>query len=115
MKNIQLYEDFKYGTMKPTQGFFSKMAQGAKHAMGMESKEDREALDSIHNAIKSSSSYNWVTNVRELRPGVVVASIINGSVLVDKNSPEIIYKGKELDLHNLQDEADFLYTKLMNL
>jgi hypothetical protein len=56
-----------------------------------------------------------VTNVRELRPGVLVARIINGSVLVDKNTPEIIYKGKELDLRNLQDEADFLYTKLMNL
>jgi hypothetical protein len=83
--------------------------------MGMESKEDREALDKLHNAIKSSPNYNWVTNVRELRPGVLVARIINGSVLVDKNTPEIIYKGKELDLHNLQDEADFLYTKLMNL
>jgi len=115
MKNIQLYEDFKSGTMKPTQGFFSKMAQGAKHAMGMESKEDREALDKLHNAIKSSPNYNWVKNVREIKPGVLVARIIDNSVLVDKNSPEIIYKGKELDLHNLQDEADFLYTKLMNL
>ena len=115
MENIQLYEDFKSGTMKSPQGFFSKMAQGAKHAMGMETKEDRKALDSIHNAIKSSPNYNWVTNVRELRPGVVVAWINNNSVLVDKNSPEIVYKGKELDLHNLQNEADFLYTKLMNL
>ena len=115
MENIQLYEDFKSGTMKSPQGFFSKMAQSAKHAMGMETREDRKALDSIHNAIKSSHNYNWVTNVRELRPGVLVAQINNNSVLIDKNAPEIMYKGKELDLHNLQDEADFLYTKLMNL
>jgi hypothetical protein len=33
--------------------------------------------------------------------------------MVDANTPEIMYKGKELDLHNLQDEADRLYTTLV--
>ncbi len=44
MKHIQLFEDFKQGLMKKPQGLFSRITQGAKHAMGMENKEDRKSL-----------------------------------------------------------------------
>jgi hypothetical protein len=36
-------------------------------------------------------------------------------ILVDINTPEISYQGKELDLHNLKDEAKSLYDKLMRM
>jgi len=115
MKHIQLFEDFQEGPMQKPQGFFSRMAQGAKHALGMESKDDRKSIESIHTAIKDSPKYDWVRNVRELKPGVIVAQVADNSLLVDANTPEIMYKGKELDLHNLQDEADRLYTILVRM
>jgi hypothetical protein len=113
MKHVQIFEDFKQGLMAKPQGFLSRLAQGAKHAMGMESKDDRKSIESIHTAIKDSHKYNWIKNVREIKPGVIVAQVADKSLMVDANTPEIMYKGKELDLHNLQDEADRLYTILV--
>jgi hypothetical protein len=115
MKHIQLYENFQEGPMKKPQGFFSKMAQGAKHAMGFENAEDRKSLESLHRALSTSNRYGWVQNVREIEPGVIVAWVADNSVTVNKNIPEILYKGRELDLHNLQDEADFLYNMLIEI
>lgn len=113
MKHIQLFEDFQEGPMQKPKGFFSRMAQGAKHALGMENKDDRKSIESIHTAIKDSHKYNWIKNVREIKPGVIVAQVADKSLTVDANTPEIMYKGKELDLNNLQDEADHLYTILV--
>ena len=113
MKHIQLYENFQEGPMKKPQGFFSKVAQGAKHAMGFENKEDRASLETLKNAFPGAPRYGWVKNVREIKPGVVVAYIADNSVIVDINLPEILYKGKELDIANIQDEANFLYNTLL--
>ena len=115
MKHIQLFEDFQEGPMQKPQGFFSRMAQGAKHALGMENKDDRKSIETIHTAIKDSHKYNWIKNVREIKPGVIVAQVADKSLVVDANTPEIMFKGKELDLHNLQDEADRLYTILVRM
>lgn len=101
--------------MKKPQGFFSKIAQGAKHAMGFENSDDRKELDSINRALTASYQFEWAKAIREIKPGVIVAWINDNSITIDKNTPEIIYKGKELDLHNLQEEADFLYDKLLRL
>jgi len=115
MKHIQLYENFQEGPMKKPQGFFSKMAQTAKHAIGMENKEDRASLESLYRALSTQHRYGWVKNVREIQPGVITAWVSDNTVTVDKNTPEILYKGKELDLHNLQDEANFLYNMLIEI
>lgn len=112
MKHIQIYENFQEGPMKKPQGFFSKVAQGAKHALGFENKDDRAKLESLQRALTADSKYGWVQNVREIEPGVIVAWVADNSVTVNKNVPEILYKGKELDLHNLQEEADFIYGML---
>ena len=114
MKHIQLFEDFKSGPMdKPS--LLKRIAQGAKHAMGFENKEDRKSLDSLHRALTASYRFDWAKAIREIKPGVIVGWVNDDSVTVDKNTPEIIYKGKTLDLHNTQDEADFLYDKLLRL
>jgi hypothetical protein len=101
--------------MKKPRGFFSKMAQGAKHALGFENKDDRKALESLERALAGSAKYGWVTNIREIQPGVIVAWVTDNALTIDTNTPEILYKGKELDLHNLQDEADFLYGTLSRM
>lgn len=133
MKHIQIFEDFKEGLMKKPQGFFGRIAQGAKHAMGMENKEDRKALESIYfnlsrvpldrDDFQAPSDFSF----RELKPGVLLAWLMGGSILVDVNTPEISYKVWEhlplktvsrsvsLDLHNLKDEARALYDKLMSM
>jgi|APGre2960657505_1045072.scaffolds.fasta_scaffold70169_1 hypothetical protein len=112
MKHIQLFEDFKQGLMKKPQGLFSRITQGAKHAMGMENKEDRKALESIYFAL---SRFPLDDNFRELKPGVLLAGVMDRNILVDVNTPEISYQGRELDLHNLKDEAKSLYDKLMSM
>lgn len=115
MENIQIFEDFKEGFMKKPQGFFGKVAQGAKHALGFENAEDRKTMDSIQRLLTSSYQSDWTKGIKEIKPGVIVAWLNDVSMVVDKNTPEIVYKGKELDLHNLQDEVDFLYDKLMSI
>jgi superfamily I DNA/RNA helicase len=115
MKHIQIYENFQEGPMRKPEGFLSKLAKGAKHAMGYENEEDRKSLRSIHRAIGDTDKYGYVTNVREIQPGVVIASLLNTSVTVDMNAPEIMYKGKVLDLHNTEEEVGFLYHALMRL
>jgi hypothetical protein len=111
MKHVQIFEDFKQGLMAKPQGFLSRLAQGAKHAMGMENKEDRNSLDSFHRALDNFP----LDNFRELKPGVILANVMGKSVLVDINIPEITIKGKELDLHDLKQESKFLYDKLMKM
>lgn len=113
MKHIQIYENFQEGPMRKPQGFFSKMTQGAKHALGFENDEDRRSMDKLKNALIAPRKYDWVKNVKEIKPGVVVAWVAENSVIVDVNIPEILYKGKELDLSNIQKEADFLYQTLL--
>lgn len=114
MKHIQIFEDFK-PVPKSGPGFFGKMAQGVKHALGFEKEEDRKTLGSVHRALASTHEYNWVKNVREIKPGVIVAWINDNAITVDKNAPEIRYKGRTLDLHNIQDEVDSIYDKLLSI
>jgi hypothetical protein len=115
MKHLQIFEDFKSGPMEKPKGFLSKMAQGAKHALGFENNDDRKSVESLYRVLTSSYQFDWSKGIREIKPGVIVGWVNDDSVTVDKNTPEIIYKGKSLDLHNIQDEADFLYDKLLRL
>jgi hypothetical protein len=115
MKHIKIYEQFKEGPMEKPKGFFSKMIQGAKHSLGFENQQDRKDIDSLHRAIDSSREYDFVNNVREIKPGVIVAYVANSSVTVDINTPEIMYKGRVLDLNNTDEEAEYLYNRLRRL
>ena len=108
MKNLQLFEDFVEAKIKKP-GFLGRMISGAKHAMGMEKKEDREALDSIYRAIADDSKYGWISNVREIKPGVIVAYRDNKGITVDQTVPEILFQGVPLDLHNIEEEVERLY------
>ena len=112
MKHIQVFEQFKDMPMEKPQGFFSKMVQGAKHSLGFENQTDRKDLDALYRTISASSEYDFINGVREIKPGVLVAYITNGNVTVDINIPEIMYKGRVLDLNNVEEEAEYLYNRL---
>jgi hypothetical protein len=111
MKHIKVFEQFTEYKEKP-KGFFSKILQGAKHSLGFENQQDRKDLDTLHRTIDSSNEYNFISNVREIKPGVIVAYLVNGSVTVDVDKPEILYKGRVLDLNNMDEEAEYLYNRL---
>ena len=112
MKHIQVFEQFKDMPMEKPKGFFSKMVQGAKHSLGFENATDRKDLDALYRTISASSEYDFINGVREIKPGVLVAYITNGNVTVDINTPEIMYKGRILDLNNVEEEAEYLYNRL---
>jgi len=111
MKHIKVFEQFTEFKEKP-KGFFSKMIQGAKHSLGFENEQDRKDIDSLHRTLDASNQYDLITGVREIKPGVIVCYISNGNVTVDINTPEIMYKGRVLDLNNIEEEAQYLYSRL---
>lgn len=112
MKHLKIFEQFKQGPMEKPKGFFSKMIQGAKHSLGFENEKDRKDLETLHRTINSSPEYGFISNVREIKPGVIVAYLTNDTVTVDVNKPEIMYRGRLLDLNNMDEEAEFLYNRL---
>jgi hypothetical protein len=46
---------------------------------------------------------------------VVIAWINSNPVTVNRNEQEILYQGKELDLHNIEDEVESLFNALLKL
>jgi len=112
MKHIKIYENFQEGPMRKPEGFFSRLAKGAKDALGIETAKDREGLETIYRLIAMNEPYGFVQSAREIKPGVIVAWLNDQSVTVDTETSEILWKGKALDLNDIQAEAYTLYQKL---
>lgn len=115
MKHLKIFEDFQE-FKKPS--FLQRAIKSGKKFFEIESKEDRESLDSIHRALSFKSGENYdkvfVKDVREVKPGVIVAYVTGKSLLVDKNTPSIMYNGKELSVNNLEFEVASLFDILKN-
>ena len=111
MKHVKLFEEFTEFREKP-KGFLGKMIQGAKNSLGFENQQDRKDIDTLHRTLDASNEYDFITGVKEIKPGVIVAYVSNGNVTVDINIPEITYKGRVLDLNNTEEEAEYLYSRL---
>lgn len=115
MKHLKLFEEFEE-VGKPS--FFQRAVKGTKSFLGIESKEDRKTLDNIHRIIDEdrikvrTGEQGFVSNIREIKPGVIVCSIASNSLTVDTIDNEILYKGKELQLNDTQMECDKLYHSL---
>ena len=91
------------------------LTKKGKEFIGYEKKDDRETLEHLHKIIGLNHSMDTVSNVREIEPGVIVAWIMNKSLTVDKNDHTIMYKGKELDVNNIELECESLYDELKRL
>lgn len=110
MKHIQIFEEFKEGPMEKEPNIFQKALKGARNFFGMESEEDRKAVDKIADVIIRSPEF--VSNTRIIKPGVIVSYIVNKTITIDTIDPQIRYNGKILDLYNVGDEANYLYDLL---
>jgi len=106
-------ENFQDGPMRKPEGFFSKMMKGAKDAMGIENPRDRKSLETIYKILEMDPSYEMVSNVREIKPQVMIASLSGRSLVVDSQTPEILWKGNSLDLNDIQGETRSLFRKLI--
>jgi hypothetical protein len=114
IKEQDIYlEDFNDGPMRKPEGFFSKMMKGAKDAMGIENPRDRKSLETIYRILDMEDSYDMVRNVREIKPRVMLASLNNKSLVVDSQTPEIIWGGNSLELNDIRGEARALFRKLI--
>lgn len=112
MKHIQLYENFQQGPMRKEPNIFQKAWKGTKDVLGIENSKDREGLETIYRIIAMNDPYGFVQSVKEIKPGVIVAWLNDQSVTVDTKTPEILWRGKALDLNDIQAEAYSLYQKL---
>jgi hypothetical protein len=114
IKEQDIYlEDFNDGPMRKPEGFFSKMMKGAKDVMGIENPRDRKSLETIYRILDMEDSYDMVRNVREIKPRVMLASLNNKSLVVDSQTPEIIWGGNSLELNDIRGEARALFRKLI--
>ena len=115
MKHLKIFEDFNT-FKKPS--LFQKAVQAGKKIMGYEKKEDREELDRIYKAIgyrDQSTNKSFIDNVKEIKPGVILAWILGKSLTVDTNESSIIYNGRNLELTDMDYECDSLYQFLSDM
>jgi hypothetical protein len=114
IKEQDIYlEDFNDGPMRKPEGFFSKMMKGAKDAMGIENPKDRKSLETIYRILDMEDPYDMVSNVREIKPRVMLASLAGKSLVVDSQTPEILWGGNSLELNDIQRETRLLFRKLI--
>ena len=113
IKEQEVGENFKEGPMRKPEGFFSKIMKGAKDAMGIENSKDRKSLETIYRTLEMDPTYEMVTNVREIKPRVMIASLNGRSLVVDSETPEILWRGNPLELNDIQGETRALFRKLI--
>jgi hypothetical protein len=89
------------------------MIKGAKDAMGIENPRDRKSLETIYQILEMDPSYEMVSNVREIKPRVMLASLAGKSLVVDSQTPEILWGGNSLELNDIQRETRLLFRKLI--
>jgi len=101
-------EDYMQEFKKPS--MFQRLKKQGKDLMNIESKSDRQILADIHRMI----DVGRVDNIRQHDNGVT-AWVNNKALIVDKETPEIIYAGQELDVVDVEMEAIELSAKLVEL
>ena len=102
-------EDYMQDMPKPG-GIGQKLKQGARDLFNLSNKNDSETLVQIHNLIQKG----MVDNVRH-NGDAITAWLNNKALIVDRGrNPEIIYGGRNLEIADLEYEADDLYSELIN-
>lgn len=107
----QEFEDEDYMQDMPKPGIGQKLKQGLRDLSGLSNKNDSETLAQIHDFIKKG----MVDNVRRQSVDAITAWLNNKALIVDRGrNPEIIYAGRNLEIADLESEADDLYLELIN-
>jgi hypothetical protein len=98
-----------------------KLKSGTKNYLGIEDKKDRETFDRLISNLQNPAYPDFVSNIRDLTGSdgikAAVADTLSGNLLVrcDSDDPIISFRGKKLDLVQLDIECDYLYNILMIL
>lgn len=88
-----------------------RLKKQGKDLLNIEDNSDRETLDTIYAMIKKGK----VDSIRKQDNYGITAYVNNKALIVDKETPEIIYAGKTLDISDLEMEADSLYFELLSV
>ena len=117
MKHMKKFNEEFEEMKKPSmlRSGWDKLVKSTKQTFGIENKEDRNSLDEIHRIInfaKNNDYADMVSSVREIKEGVIVAWLNKNSLTVDTINNEIIYKGKNLEVGNIEFECEELYFSL---
>ena len=113
MKNLLEFESFKYkGPSK-----LDRLKSKAKDFLGIESKRDRREFDIIINYLKDRNNLVYMSDLRGIGNNIVQVKLAGKFVYVDKtpNDSKISVMGRDLDLNDIQDEAEYLYDIINDL
>lgn len=109
VRKILKEEEYTDGFKKPN--MFQRLKKQGKDLLNIEDSSDRETLDTIYTMIKKGK----VDSIRKQDNYGITAYVNNKALIVDKETPEIIYAGKTLDISDLEMEADSLYFELLSV
>lgn len=107
-KTFKQFVNERFEEMKKP-SFLDRVKKKGRRLLNLESNEDRETLDRIYNAITKG----YITDVRSPKEGIAIGWMMNKSLVVDTESGEIIFAGKELQVQDAEREARQLYFELI--
>jgi len=138
MKNVIHYEDFdsnskqsiqesffssnksKLGSLQPYKrpGMFQQMTRKAKSLAGIENKQDREDFEKLITALMNPPYPDFIRGIKDETGSDGVTTMVAytdmGNLLVkcDDKDPMISFKGRNLDLTDLEEECERLVSLL---
>lgn len=107
MENLLEFEEFRY--KGPSR--LDRLKTKAKDFLGIENKSDREEIERITNYINDPNNLVYMSDLRGIGDNIVQVRLAGKFVFVDKtpNDSKISVMGRELDLNDIQSEAEYLY------
>lgn len=138
MKNVIRYEDFdanskqsiqesffgsnkpKLGSLQPYKrpGMLQQMTRKAKSFVGIENKQDREDFEKLITALMNPPYPDFIREIKDETGSDGVTAMVAytdmGNLLVrcDDKDPMISFKGRNLDLADLEEECERLVSLL---
>lgn len=92
-------------------GMLQQMARKAKSFVGMENKKDREDFEKFMSALMNPPYPDFISGIKDITGSDGVTAMVAytgmGNLLVrcDDKDPIISFKGRDLDLADLEDEC----------
>lgn len=113
MENLLEFEEFRY--KGPSR--LDRLKTKAKDFLGIENKGDRQEIERIINYINDPNNLVYMSDLRGIGNNIVQVRLAGKFVFVDKtpNDSKISVMGRDLDLNDIQDEAEYLYDIINDL
>lgn len=107
MENLLEFEEFRY--KGPSR--LDRLKTKAKDFLGIENKGDRQEIERIINYINDPNNLVYMSDLRGIGNNIVQVRLAGKFVFVDKtpNDSKISVMGRNLDLNDIGNEAEYLY------